>query len=107
MEASVRSPLSQIENELRRAVEVQHHAEIQRLVLAFCQAAEAHARALPLGDARIGEIASMTQEVLQWTRTMVQSARASLVLNLRQVPKLKRYVPAPAPAPLSRMRLDV
>lgn len=102
----MRAPLPDIEKELRKAVEAQRHAEIQRLVLVFCQAAEAQARALQPGDPRIGEIAAITQEVLQWTRTMVQSARASLVLNLRQVPKLKRYVPVPA-APISRMRLDV
>jgi hypothetical protein len=106
MEDRVRAHLLCIEKDLRRAVESQNHIEVQRLVLAFCQAAEAQARALPPGDARIGEIAAMTQEVLQWTRTMVQSARASLVLNLRQVPKLKRYVPVPS-APLSRVRLDV
>lgn len=106
MEVSVALPLSRIERQLRQAVENRRYAEVQRLVLAFCQAAEDQVRALPPGDARIGEIAGMTQEVLLWTRTMVQSSRASLVLNLRQVPKLKRYVPAPA-APLSRLRLDV
>lgn len=106
MEDSVQAPLSRLEQELRRAVETQQYAEVRRLVLAFCQAAEAQARTLPPGDARIGEIARMTQEVLHWTRTMVRSARASLVLNLRQIPNLRRYVPAPV-VPPGRMRLDV
>jgi hypothetical protein len=98
--------LSLIEKELRRAVETQQYAEVQRLVLAFCEAAETHARALPPGDARIGEIASLTQEVLQWTRTMVQAGRACLVLQLRQIPQVKRYIPIPA-APQATLRLDV
>lgn len=98
--------LSRIEKALRRAVETQQYAEVQRLVLSFCEAAEAHARALPSGDPRIGEIATLTQEVLQWTRTMVQAGRSCIVLQLRQIPRLKSYVP-PAPPPQATMRLDV
>ena len=86
--------LSGIEKQLRRAVETQRYEEIQRLVLEFCEAAEASARALPAGDPRIGEIAAMTQNVLNWTRTMVQTGRESLVLQLRQMPKVKRYLGA-------------
>lgn len=84
-----------IEKQLRRAVETQHYEEIQRLVLSFCEAAEASARALPAGDPRIGEIAAMTQKVLGWTRTMVQTSRESLVLQLRRLPKVKRYLGVP------------
>ena len=84
--------LSAIEKQLRRAVETQRYEEIQRLVLEFCEAAEASARSLPAGDPRIGEIAAMTQNVLSWTRTMVQTGRESLVLQLRQMPKVKRYL---------------
>lgn len=102
----MRQSLSQIQKELRAAVETQQYAEIQRLVLAFCEAAEAHARALPPGDPSIAEIAALTQEVLQWTRTMVQAGRACLVLQLRQIPKVRQYVPALATAPAT-VRLDV
>lgn len=98
--------LSQIEKSLRRAVEAQQYAEVQRLVLSFCEAAEAHARALPPGDTRIREIAALTQEVLEWTRTMVQAGRACLVLQLRQILQVKCYMPAVAP-PHATMRLDV
>lgn len=98
--------LSQIEKELRRAVETQQYVEVQRLVLSFCEAAEAHARALPPGDARIAEIASLTQEVLQWTRTMVQAGRACLVLQLRQIPRVQKYVPA-VQAPQPNVNLNV
>ena len=99
-------PLSRIEQELRRAVEGRQYAEIQRLVLAFCEAAEAHARALPPADPRIGEIAGMTQEVLLWTRTMVQSARESVALQLRQIPKVQRYIPTLTALPAT-LRVDV
>jgi len=88
----VKERLSVIEKQLRRAVETQRYEEIQRLVLEFCEAAEASARALPAGDPRIGEVAEMTQKVLSWTRTMVQTGRESLVLQLRQMPKVKRYL---------------
>ena len=97
--------LSRIEKDLRRAVETQQYAEVQRLVLAFCEAAENHARALPPGDARIGEIAALTLELLEWTRTMVQAGRACLVLQLREIPQVKSYLPAIA-APQAIMRLD-
>lgn len=97
--------LSTIGKELRRAVETLQYAEVQRQVLAFCEAAEAHARALPPGDPRIGEIAAITQELLQWTRTMVQASRAVIVLQLRQLGQVKRYIPVPA-APEATMRLN-
>lgn len=99
-------PLSRIEKELRRAVETQRYNEVQRLVLSFCEAAEAHARALPPGDPRIGEIAALTHEVLGWTRTMVRAGRASIVLQLRQIPNVKRYLGVPT-APPSSLHLDV
>ena len=91
--------LSTIERELRQAVERRHFAEIQRLVLSFCEAVEAQIKALPPGDPRIQEIGNMTFELLQWCRTMVQSARECIVLELRQIPKVKRYIPAPAAMP--------
>jgi len=98
--------LSRIQRELRAAVETQHYAEIQRLVLSFCEAAEAHARSLPNGDPRVAEIAALTQEVLQWTHTMVQAGRSCLVLQLRQIPKVKQYVRAPATSPTA-VHMDV
>ncbi len=98
--------LSRIQKELTAAVQTQHYEEIQRQVLAFCEAAEGHARAMPPGDPRIGEIAALTQEVLQWTSTMVQAGRACVVLQLRQIPKIKQYVPAPVPIQAT-LRLDV
>jgi len=97
--------LSRIEKALRCAVEKQRYAEVQRLVLEFCAAAESHARSLPPGDPRIGEIAELTREVLQWTRTMVRSARESLAQQLRMIPKVKRYIPTPA-VPRRLMHLD-
>ena len=98
--------LSTIERELRNAVESQRFAEVQRLVLSFCAAAEVQIRALPPGDPRINEIGNMTLELLQWSRTMVQSARECLVLQLREIPKVRRYIPAPAAVPAG-LHLDV
>lgn len=91
--------LSSIQRELRRAVEAQQFAEIQRLVLSFCQAAETQIRKLPPGDPRIQEIGTMSLELLQWCRTMVQAARGCLVLQLRELPKIKRYIPAQTAVP--------
>lgn len=98
--------LSRIEKALRQAVEAQQYAEVRALVLSYCEAAEAQARALPAGDPRIGEIEALTKEVLHWTRTMVQAGRACIVLQLRQIPQVKRYIGAVA-APEATMRLDV
>ena len=101
----MRESLSRAEQDLRRAVEGQRYAEVQRRILEFCRAAEMHARALPPADPSIAEIAGMTQNVLQWTRTMLKSSRASLALQLRQIPKVKRYVPVQVRTP-STMHLD-
>src|SRR5579859_4192978 len=97
--------LSTIERELRAAVERRQFAEIQRLVYSFCDAAEGHIKALPPGDPRIQEIGRMTMELFQWCRTMVQSARECIVLELRQLPKIKRYLPVPPATPVA-MHLD-
>lgn len=98
--------LTCIERELRRAVESQQYTEVRRLVLSFCQAAETYARGLPPADPRIGEIADLTLEVLQWCRTMVQCSREGLVLELRQIPKVRQYIPMPGSIPPA-MHLDV
>ena|SRR5690242_8601774 len=98
--------LNCIERELRRAVETQQYAEVQRLVLSFCQAAETYARGLPPADPRIREIGDLTLEMLQWCRTMVQCSRECLVLELRQIPKVKQYIPPPGFIPAA-MHLDV
>lgn len=98
--------LSILERELRGAVEQQRFAEVRRLVLSFCEAAEGHIKSLPPGDPRITEIGNMTLELLHWSRTMVRSAREGLVLQLQQLPKVKRYIPPPAAVPAA-MRLDV
>jgi hypothetical protein len=98
--------LTSLERELRRAVQSQQYAEVQRLVLAFCESAEAYAKALPPGDAKLGEIEGMTRELLQWTRSMVKSGRESIALELRQIPRVKRYLPTPAAVP-EAVRLDV
>ena len=98
--------LTSLERELRRAVETQQYADVQRLVLSFCQAAETYARALPPADPRIQQIADLTFELLQWCRTMVKSARECVVLQLREIPKVKRYIPPPTAMPAA-MHLDV
>ncbi|HJT89787.1 MAG TPA: hypothetical protein VJ732_18080 [Bryobacteraceae bacterium] len=98
--------LSAIERDLRRAAETQRYDEVRRLVLSFCAAVETHVRSLPAGDPRIPEIAQMSGEVLQWTRAMVQSGRESLAAQLRQLPKVKRYLPAPATRP-AVLQMDI
>jgi hypothetical protein len=41
----------------------------------------------------------MTNDVLGWTRTMVQTGRESVVLQLRRLPKVKRYINLPEGQP--------
>ncbi len=98
--------ISRIERALRRAVVTQQFAEVERLVLAFCAAVEAHVRALPSGDPSIPEIAAMVGEVLQWTRSMMYAARENLSAQLKEIPKMRAYVPAPLPRVVT-MQLDV
>ena len=88
----MRQSLSKIEKELRRAVESQQFPEVQLLVVSFCEAVEAHVRALPAGDPSIPAVASMVDEVLQWTRSMLYAARESFAAQLREIPKINEYL---------------
>ncbi len=101
----VNPSLAGIESQLRRAAESRRYSEVQKLVLSFCAAVETHVRALPPGDPRIPEMAQMTAEVLEWTRVMVQTGRESLAAQLRQFPKVERYLRA-VPRKVAVMQLD-
>ncbi len=83
---------SQIEVQLRRAVLAQSYAEVQRLVRLFCEAVEAHVRALAPGDPSIPQIAEMAQEVLAWCTSAVRADRDSLASQLKLIPKVKPYL---------------
>ena len=98
--------LSEIEADLRRAVLSQSYSELQRLIMLFCEAVEAHVRALAPDDASIPEICSMVQETLQWTSSMVRLDRETLALQLKLIPRVKPYLQLVNSAP-TMLRVDV
>ena len=98
--------LSEIEADLRRAVLSQSYSELQRLIMLFCEAVEAHVRALARDDASIPEICSMAQETLQWTSSMVRLDRETLALQLKLIPRVKPYLQLVNSAP-TMLRVDV
>lgn len=83
---------SDIKVELRRAVLSESYSEVQRLTVLFCEAVEAHIRALAPGDPSIPEIGAMVQETLKWASSIVSSERDTLALQLKLIPKVKPYL---------------
>ena len=89
--------LRQIETELRQAVASRRHADVQQLIVSYCQAAERYVRTLPPGDPRIPETAVAIFDVLQWTRSMLSSTRESIAAELNRLPGIQKYLQIPPP----------
>jgi hypothetical protein len=84
--------LQKIEAELRRDAACHRYPEVQRLVVSLCQAAAEQTKVLPAGDSRILEIGAWVDDLLEWTRVMLVTARASQAAELRQAYFLRGYL---------------
>jgi len=87
--------LRKIEAELRTAVESRQYPEVERLVVAYCEAACTYVRSLSPGGPEIREAQQAIQEVLEWTSRMLQAGRESIALELSRLPRVKRYLQSP------------
>jgi hypothetical protein len=87
-------PLEKIEAELRRAVESRQYREVERLVVAYCEAACAHVSSLQPGP-ELQEGQKAVQAVLEWTGQMLKVGRESIALELNRLPRVKRYLQTP------------
>jgi hypothetical protein len=91
--------LEKLEAELRGAVESRRYREVERLVVAYCEAVRMSIRSLAPGDPAVRETQKTVQEVLEWTSRMLQAGRESIALELNRLPRVKRYLQPPPPAP--------
>ena len=87
--------LDQIEAELRIAVESRQYRQVDRLVVAYCEAARTYVNSLTAGCAEVLEAQKAVQAVLEWTIRMLQASRESIVLDLGRLPRVKRYLQNP------------
>jgi hypothetical protein len=81
-----------IESGLRRAVETSSYADVERLVVEYCQTAAAEIRALPEAGLGRGEIIARVNQTLDWGRSMLYASRAAHVEGLRTIPGLRSYL---------------
>jgi hypothetical protein len=88
-------PLEQIEMELRSAVESRRYREVERLVVAYCEAARTYVGSLAPGGPELPEAQKAVQEVLEWTSRMLLAGRASIALELNRLPRVQRYLQTP------------
>lgn len=100
------TPLGEIEAELRSAVESRQHRQVERLVVAYCEAARTYVSGLAPDDPGMREAQKAVQEVLEWTRRMLQTSRESIALDLSRLPRVKRYLQTP-PADASSWQVEV
>ncbi len=84
--------LFRIENDFRHAVETHAYADVERLVVAFCETAAVEIRLLPKDDPNAEQIIRRVHENLDWSRAILYAARASHQDELRLVPFLQRYL---------------
>ena len=78
--------------ELRRAVEQHAYSQVADLAVSFCEAAAAETDGLAAGDPRIREAAAYVEGVLEWSRIMLCTTRASYADELRRIPFLQGYL---------------
>jgi hypothetical protein len=87
--------LDKIEAELRSAVESRRYREVERLVVEYCGEARGYFRSLAPGDLEAPKTQRAIQELLEWTKRMLQAGRESIVLELSRLPRVKRYLQDP------------
>jgi hypothetical protein len=98
--------LNKIEAELRSAVESRQNSEVDRLVVAYCEAVRTHVSSLPVGGPEMLETQTMVGAVLEWTGRMLQARRESIVFDLGRLPRVTRYLQTPPPEAESSWRFD-
>jgi hypothetical protein len=90
------APVQRSEEQLRQAVLGQQYSELPRLATLYRESVEQWFRSLDAADPRIPEMAERTQEILHGAISQVRADREMLASQLAQLPKLKRFLQAPA-----------
>ena len=93
------------ENELRRAVGRQQFGPANTLIASYCRLAEIEAAALPADHPDKLDIFTRVADVLEWTRLVIYSARASWADELSRLPMVSAYLDS-APNDPSGLRFD-
>jgi len=89
----ISEPLRRLEAELRRETVSHSYKDVERLVRLVCATAAGETGRLAAGDSRILEIAAWVDNLLEWTRVMLTTARAVQAAELRQAYFVQGYLP--------------
>jgi hypothetical protein len=87
--------LTKLERELRRAAASHDYVSIERLAVAFGDAARLEIGKVPPGDPAVAEIARHVLNVLECSRILTLIGRARTAGELRSLSCLRRYIPRP------------
>jgi hypothetical protein len=99
--------LDTTETLLRRAVIYRHFREINSRIVAYCSAADQELKSLPEHEARHEALLTHVLETLEWTRLMLQSARAACAAKLERASLIDRYLGTQVPELNPSTRLDL
>ena len=88
----ISAALAKIEADLRQAVACRLFAQTGRLISAFCSAAAAEAKALPVGDPERRRIVAHVHEALEWTHCMLSTARSAQAAEIQRLALLDGYL---------------
>ena len=91
--------LTDLENQLRRAVVAGRYGDVRRIAPQFCAAARTALGQLPPGDPLRRETMLHVDRTLEWARVMMLLARTSLASELRRFTFLHKYVFSMPPNP--------
>lgn len=80
------------ERELRTAIAYQEYGEVVSRIDAYCEAARSHLETLSSQDSRHRVCLARVLDVLEWTRLMICTARATCGDRLERVDLLDRYL---------------
>lgn len=100
------SPLIELENQLRAAVIAGRYQDVCRIAPEFCAAARSNIAELCPGDPLRRETILYVDRTLDWARTMMILARASLASELRRYTFLHKYVSIDLATVASSARLE-
>lgn len=99
-------PLTELENQLRAAVIAGRYQDVCRIAPEFCAAAQSNIAELCPGDPLRRETILYVDRTLDWARTMMILARATLASELRRYTFLHKYVSINLPAAATFARLE-
>jgi hypothetical protein len=101
------NPLDDAETLLRRAVTYRQFREIDPRLTAYCREADRELKSLTAHDPRHKALLTHVLEVLEWTRLMLQAARAICAAKLDRAVLIDRYLGTQVAGAVPSTRVDL